>query len=161
MIFKIRKGEIKDMASVLELILELATFEKEPDAVEIAMYDLIKEGFSSKPAFQIFVAEMQDEIVGMALFYPRFSTWKGKSMHLEDLIVKEDKRGLGIGKALYNTYLTYSHKQNAKRVEWVVLDWNENAIDFYEKSGATVFDNWRVVQMDKEKLSEYVAKINA
>ncbi len=161
MSFKIRKGEIKDMASVLELIQELANFEKEPDAVEIDMYDLIKEGFSSKPTFHIFVAELEERIVGMALFYPRFSTWKGKSMHLEDLIVQEDKRGLGIGKALYNTYLSYSHKKNAKRVEWVVLDWNKDAINFYEKSGATVFDNWRVVQMDKDKLSEYVAKINA
>ena len=154
--FTIRKGEIKDMASVLELIQELATFEKEPDAVEIDMYDLIKCGFSTKPAFNIFVAEIDDDIVGMVLFYDRFSTWKGKTIHLEDLIVKENKRGLGIGKALYDKFLKYAHKKNAKRVEWVVLDWNTHAIDFYKKSGATVLNDWRTVQMEKKELDLYV-----
>ncbi len=154
--FKIREGEIKDMASVLELIKELANFEKEPDAVEIDMYDLIKHGFSSKPSFKIFVAQMKDDIVGMVLFYPRFSTWKGQSLHLEDLIVREEKRGLGIGKALYTKFLEYAQKQKMNRVEWVVLDWNKNAIDFYEKTGAKILKDWRTVQMDKEALKEFV-----
>ena len=156
MSFIIRKGEIKDMAAVLELIQELATFEKEPNAVEIDMYDLIKCGFKAKPSFTIFVAEMDEDIVGMVLFYDRFSTWKGKSIHLEDLIVRESKRGLGIGKALYSKFLKYAYKEKAKRVEWVVLNWNKPAINFYIKSGATVYPDWRTVQMDEQKLAAYV-----
>jgi len=156
--FIIRKGEIKDMASVLELIKELADFENEPDAVEINMYDLIKDGFSANPSFKTIVAELEDKIVGMALFYPRYSTWKGNSIHLEDLLVKKDKRGLGIGKALYKSFLTYAHQQKVKRVEWVVLDWNKFAVEFYERSGAKVLNDWRTVQMDEKALSEYINK---
>ncbi len=154
--FTIREGMIKDMANVLELIKELASFEKEPDAVEIDIYDLIKHGFSSKPAFKIFVAEQKTEIVGIVLFYPRFSTWKGKTFHLEDLIVKQEKRGQGIGKALYHKFLEYAHQQKVKRVEWVVLNWNKNAITFYEKTGATILEDWRTVQMNEKALNEYI-----
>ncbi|MEE9350603.1 MAG: GNAT family N-acetyltransferase [Flavobacteriaceae bacterium] len=157
--FIIRQGEIKDMGSVIELIQELAAFEKEPDAVEIDMYDLIKEGFTPNPSFKSFVAEMNDEIVGMALFYQRFSTWKGKSIHLEDLIVQKNKRGLGIGKALYREFLQYAYNQKAKRVEWVVLNWNTDAIAFYEKSGASVLTDWRTVQMNEKSLENFIKNI--
>jgi len=155
----IRKGEVKDMPFVLELIKELARFEKEADAVIIDVNYLIDNGFSSNPAFQVFVAEMDNnEIVGMALFYSRFSTWKGKSLHLEDLIVKENKRGFGIGKALYAKFLNYAKQQKVKRVEWAVLDWNTNAIAFYKKYGATVFDDWRIVQMNENQLTAFTTK---
>ncbi len=154
--FIIRKGVSTDMASVLGLIEELAIFENEPNAVIIDDKYLINEGFKENPSFKVFVAEMNAEIVGMALFYPRFSTWKGKSFHLEDLIVKKDKRGLGIGKALYSKFLHYAYSHNVKRVEWAVLDWNTPAIDFYEKSGATVFKDWRIAQMNEEQLKNYV-----
>jgi GNAT superfamily N-acetyltransferase len=154
--FTIRKGEIMDMASVLELIKELAAFEKEPDAVIIDQYDLIKDGFSTNPAFKTYVAEIDDEIIGMALFYQRYSTWKGKSIHLEDLIVKQNHRGLGVGKALYKEVLQYAKTQHVKRVEWVVLDWNKNAIDFYKGSGAKVLDDWRTVQITDDALNAYL-----
>jgi len=157
--FLIRNAIENDMSSVLSLIKELAIFEKEPNAVIIDEKYLITEGFKSNPSFKVFVAEMNDNIVGMVLFYPRFSTWKGKSYHLEDLIVKKEKRGLGIGKALYNKFLNYAYSHNVKRVEWAVLDWNTPAIDFYNKSGATVFDDWRIAQMNGEQLENYV-KIN-
>ena len=98
----IRKGEQKDMKSVLELIQELAVFEKEPDAVELTVADLERDGFGSNPLFHTFVAEIDENIVGIALYYYRYSTWKGKTIHLEDLIVKENQRGSGVGFALYS-----------------------------------------------------------
>ncbi len=153
---KIRKGVAKDMFAVLELINELAIFEKEPNAVIIDVDYLIKAGFGEKPLFKVFVAELDNEIVGMVLFYPRFSTWKGKTLHLEDLIVKKNKRNLGIGKALYFEFLKYANQQQVKRVEWVVLDWNKNAIDFYKKSGANVFTNWQTVQMNEQQIAQFI-----
>jgi len=119
--FEIRVGEKRDMGSVLKLINELAVFEREPNAVEIDVQDLIENGFKQNPAFNIFVAEYAGEIVGMALFYNRFSTWKGPSIHLEDLIVTEKFRGQGIGKSLYDKVLEFAWQKGIKRVEWVVL----------------------------------------
>ena len=97
----IRKATEKDMPFVLELIQELATFEKEPDAVVVTVADLVRDGFSEHPLFHCYVAEKENTIIGMALFYYRYSTWKGKTIHLEDLIVKADQRGTGAGFALY------------------------------------------------------------
>ncbi len=159
MSFIIRDARKADMPSVLGLIKELAEFENEPNAVIIDKEYLIQEGFKPNPSFQVFVAELNNEIVGMVLFYPRFSTWKGKTLHLEDLIVKQNKRGLGIGKALYTKFLNYAYTQIVNRVEWVVLDWNKPAIEFYKKSGATIFDDWRTVQMNKEQLTAYIKRI--
>ena len=129
----IRKATKNDMPSVLELIQELATFEKEPDAVVVTTEDLIRDGFSENPLFQCFVAEVANEIIGMALYYYRYSTWKGKTIHLEDLIVKESKRGTGAGFALYKEIIKQGKAENVRRIEWNVLDWNTPAIDFYEK----------------------------
>jgi len=156
MSFIIRKGEIKDMPSVLKLIKELAVFEKEPDAVEVLLEDLEKDGFGDKPLFKTYVAEMDHKIVGMALFYPRYSTWKGPTIHLEDLIVSKNMRGLNIGTALYKKVLEYAYEKNVRRVEWVVLDWNTPAIDFYEKSGATVLRDWDTAQMTREGIAKYL-----
>ena len=94
---KIRKGTPQDMPDVLALINELAVFEKEPDAVVISTEDLVRDGFSENPLFHTFVAEVNEEIIGVALYYYRFSTWKGKTIHLEDLIIKENNRGTGAG----------------------------------------------------------------
>ncbi|HSQ46771.1 MAG TPA: GNAT family N-acetyltransferase, partial [Lutibacter sp.] len=116
--FSIREGKIEDMASVLNLIKELAHFEKEADAVIISVADLEKDGFGNSPLFKTFVAEVDEEIVGMALFYPRYSTWKGPTIHLEDLIVKKNKRGLNIGSALYKKVIEYGHNLGVKRMEW-------------------------------------------
>ncbi|MFK5889173.1 MAG: GNAT family N-acetyltransferase [Flavobacteriaceae bacterium] len=154
--FIIRKGEKPDMTQVLSLIKELAVFEKEPDAVIVTKKTLQKHGFGKKPLFKTFIAELDGEIVGMALFYPRYSTWKGPTLHLEDLIIKKDKRGLGIGKALYDKVLKYAYKKKVKRVEWVVLDWNTPAIDFYIKSGAKILPDWRTAQMDEQGLKNYI-----
>ena len=96
----------------------------------------------------------------MALVYDRFSTWKGRSIHLEDLVVNSDLRGRGIGKALYSEVIKYAVKRNVKRLEWVVLDWNKNAIDFYESSGAKLLKDWYLVQMDQSRMEKYLKKNN-
>ena len=156
MSFKIRKGEKTDMPSVLKLVQELADFEKEPDAVIVTVADLEKDGFGASPLFKTFVAELDDEIVGMALFYPRYSTWKGPTIHLEDLIVTKHKRGLNIGKALYAKVLEYGYKKGVKRIEWVVLDWNTPAIEFYKKTGAVILEDWNLAQIDEQAIKNYL-----
>ena len=165
----IRKGEKKDMKAVLELIQELATFEKEPDAVVVTVADLERDGFGPNPLFHSFVAEMDNDpsdseqakqIVGMALYYYRYSTWKGKTIHLEDLIVKEKMRGSGLGLALYSKIIEQGKLDNVRRIEWNVLDWNTPAIDFYIKSGAKILYDWRVAQMDENGINEFLEKNN-
>lgn len=152
----IRKATKNDMPSVLELIQELATFEKEPDAVVVTVDDLVRDGFSENPLFQCFVAEVENKIIGMALYYYRYSTWKGKTIHLEDLVVKENKRGTGTGFALYKEIIKQGKVENVRRIEWNVLDWNTPAIDFYEKSGAKVLGDWRVVHMDDKGIEQFL-----
>jgi len=156
--YHIRKSNANDMPQVLELIKELAVFEKEPDAVIVTAEDLVKEGFGKDPLFTCFVAEMEDEIVGMALIYYRFSTWKGRAIHLEDLIVKENLRGSGIGKALYTRVIQYAAEKQVKRIEWAVLNWNVGAIKFYERSGANVMKDWYIAQMDEDGIRNYLEK---
>lgn len=161
----IRKGNRNDMQAVLDLIQELAEFENEPDAVLVTVDDLVRDGFGPTPLFQVLVAEIDDDantssegkqIVGMALYYHRFSTWKGKTIHLEDLVVKEKMRGTGLGYALYSEILKQGKKDGVRRVEWNVLDWNTPAIEFYKKSGAKIMDGWLVVQMDEQGINEFV-----
>ncbi|MCI2229205.1 GNAT family N-acetyltransferase [Polaribacter sp. MSW13] len=156
MSFIVRKGEEKDVQSVLDLILELAVFEKEPNAVEITIDDLLKDGFSKNPKFKLFVAEENEIVIGIALFYERYSTWKGRAIHLEDLIVTKSRQKIGAGKALYKAVLKYAYDHNFKRVAWEVIDWNTNAINFYKSTGATYLNDWSVVQMDEKSLEEFI-----
>jgi GNAT superfamily N-acetyltransferase len=160
----IRKGNPQDMESVLGLIQELAIFEKEPEAVVITVDDLVRDGFGEKPLFNVFVAEIQDEsgnkeIVGIALYYYRYSTWKGKTIHLEDLIVKEKMRGTGLGSALYAEIMKQGKKDNVRRVEWNVLAWNTPAVKFYQNSGAKILEDWQVVQMDENGINSFLEKL--
>ena len=152
----IRKGTPTDMPAVLSLIKELAVYEKEPDAVVVTVEDLIRDGFSPNPLFHCFVADVNDQIIGIALYYYRYSTWKGKTIHLEDLIVKEKKRGIGAGMALYKEVIKQGKKDGVRRIEWAVLDWNQNAIDFYVKTGAKVLSDWRLVQMDEQGMEAFL-----
>lgn len=155
----IRKGTKEDMPAVLELIKELAHFEKEPDAVVVTVEELVKDGFGNDPLFYTLVAETEEGIIGMALFYYRYSTWKGKTIHLEDLIVKESKRGTGAGGALYKEVIRFAKKEGVRRVEWVVLSWNQHAIDFYERSGAAILQDWLTVQMNEEGITKFTLDI--
>tara|TARA_R110001583_G_scaffold52804_7_gene163558 strand:- start:1955 stop:2431 length:477 start_codon:yes stop_codon:yes gene_type:complete len=158
MSFKIREGKKEDMPSVLKLIKELAHFEKETNAVIVTVNDLENDGFGKTPLFKTFVAEIDNEIVGIALFYQRYSTWKGPTIHLEDLIVTENKRGLKIGSALYKKVIEYGYNKGVKRIEWAVLDWNEPAIEFYESTGAKVLRDWDTAQIDSASMKKYLNK---
>ena len=151
--FKIRFAQSSDVEDIINLIQELADFEKEPDAVIINAEYLLQHGFGKNPAFRCFLAEdKNNNILGMALFYHRFSTWKGLTFHLEDLIVKQQYRKLGIGKALFEAFLNHAKEKKVNRAEWVVLDWNTNAIEFYKSYNAKILDDWKTVQMDKETI---------
>ncbi|GAB5401035.1 MAG: GNAT family N-acetyltransferase [Aureisphaera sp.] len=152
----IRKATPNDMKAVLGLITELAIFEKEPDAVKISVKDLEEAGFGEDPMYTCFVAEHNSEIVGMALIYFRFSTWVGKTVHLEDLVVKEKMRGHGIGNLLYKEVMKFALDAGVKRVNWMVLGWNKGAIRFYERTGAEVLEDWWQVGMDEDGIKNFV-----
>ncbi|QLE01523.1 GNAT family N-acetyltransferase [Galbibacter sp. BG1] len=157
----IRRAEKEDMGQVLELIQELADFEKEPDAVEVTAEDLIRDGFGENPLFKCYVAEVNNRIEGMALFYNRYSTWKGKTIHLEDLVVRKSSRGTGLGSALFAEVIKHGHMEGVKRIEWVVLDWNTPAVNFYKKNGANILSDWDTVQLNEEGIKNFIANNNS
>lgn len=157
--FAIRDAVVADMPQVLGLIKELASFEKEDNAVEVTVEDLVRDGFGENVLFHCFVAESDAKVVGMALVYHRYSTWKGPIIHLEDLVVAETMRGTGLGTALLDAVVAYGAKLGVKRINWEVLDWNEPAIAFYEKKGARVMRDWDVVQLDEKGIWNYLNKI--
>jgi ribosomal protein S18 acetylase RimI-like enzyme len=159
MSYTIRNANEADMKAVLGLIKELAIFEKEPDAVEVTENELICDGFGKSPYFKCLVAERKNKVVGTAIVYYRFSTWKGRILHLEDLVVSENFRNLGIGTALLDEVVKYGHKLGVKRISWEVLNWNKNAIDLYEKKGATVLHDWNVVHLSEKGIKNYIAKL--
>lgn len=142
-----------DFSDVLQLINELAHFEKEPDAVAVTVDELLRDYESG--LFNCLIATLNDNVVGMALYYNRYSTWKGKTIHLEDLIVTKSARGKGIGKALLDALIAIAKAEKVRRLEWCVLDWNTNAIAFYEKTGATILKDWYLVQMDEATIKQY------
>ena len=152
----IRKAEKKDSLAILNLIKELALFEKEPESVKLKLSDIENDGFGTKPLFECIVAEINKKIIGMAIYYPRYSTWNGPTIHLEDLIVSEQYKGKGIGTQLYSNFIKMAFNSGVKRVEWNVLDWNSPAINFYKKSGAKVLDDWRSVQMHRSEMKKYL-----
>ena len=158
--FLIRKAKTTDMSKVLDLIVELAIFEKEPLAVEISVDDLIQHGIGSSSDFDCFVAEADNDIVGIALVYTRFSTWKGRVLHLEDLIVSKNMRGKGVGSALLDRVVKHASDLKVKRVSWEVLDWNTPAIQFYETKGADVKRDWDVVHLNEEGIKKYLSKLS-
>ena len=155
---RIRQAGANDMAQVLRLIKELAVYENEPDAVEVTVDDLIAYGTGKDAQFTCFVAEKENEIRGIALVYYRFSTWKGRTVHLEDLIVRKAYRGQGLGMALYTEVIKYTYELGLKRLEWVVLDWNTTAVDFYKASGAHVMQEWNTVQMDTAAMKAFLSE---
>ena len=149
----IRKAVQEDMIAVHALITELAIYEREPNAVIISVDDLIRHGFSEQ-RFHCFVAEHKKSgIVGMALYYSRYSTWKGPTLHLEDLYVKPKFRKGGLGKELFDKVVDEAAKQNVGRMEWTVLEWNEPALNFYKKYNATLDSEWHLGTLTREQLN--------
>ncbi|MBN4070184.1 GNAT family N-acetyltransferase [Olleya sp. AH-315-F22] len=158
--YTIREALEKDMPQVLNLIKELALFEKEPNAVEVTVQDLQKDGFGEHPEFKCFVAECNKKVEGIALVFKRYSTWKGSILHLEDLVVSERMRGLGLGTALLDKVVKYGNDLGVKRINWEVLDWNEKAIKLYEKKGAKILRDWDVVHLNEQGIKNYISKID-
>ena len=142
MTIHIRTGMKSDLPKVLELISELAIFEKAPEQVTITLEQLEKDGFEGNPLYHFLVAESNHEVVGMAFYYFRYSTWKGKFLYLEDFIVRQEYRSKGIGKTLFNELKNQAIKDECIGMSWQVLDWNEDAIRFYKSIGAELDDEW-------------------
>ena len=146
----IRLARKEDAPEILAMIQELADFERESDAPALSVSDLIRDGFSDQALFHVLLAEEHDRIKGMAFIYERYSTWKGKSLYLEDLIVKKEFRGQGIGSRLMDAVIDKAREGGYTRLEWQVLDWNEGAIEFYKKLGVELDSSWINCRMTME-----------
>ncbi len=145
----IRKGTIHDLPEVYELIIELAIYEKAVDQVSNTIEKLEKDGFGEKPLFEFLIAENEiQQIVGMSLYYYRYSTWKGKRLYLEDLIVKENHRGKGYGKKLLEATIAEAKHSNSTGLMWQVLAWNKPSIDFYQTFNTTFDGEWLNVHLE-------------
>lgn len=131
--FIIRDGRIEDVPKVLELIKELAKYEKAENEVLVTEQQLIKDGFGDDPLFYFFVGENENGIIGLSFYYYRYSTWKGKRLYLEDIIITESERGKGFGRKLFAHTIKHALKTECSGMMWQVLDWNEPAINFYKK----------------------------
>jgi len=155
----LRKAEKKDVAAILELIRELAALEHAPGEVTLTTLELEKDGFGLKPLFWVILAELNGNIVGMSFWYIAYSTWKGKCLYLEDIIVKEKFRGRGIGKMLFDATVREAAQMNAARMMWQVLDWNTPAIEFYQnKYGAEISSEWLNGRLTQEQIRKLAAK---
>jgi GNAT superfamily N-acetyltransferase len=148
----IRSGKKEDLPAVLKLIQELATFERAPDEVKNSVARMEHDGFGPNPIYWFFVAIIEDEIVGLSLFYWRYSTWKGKQLYLEDLIVTERVRGQGVGKLLFEKMMQHTLDEDCTGMMWQVLDWNEPAIEFYKKYGTSIGNTWLNCLLDRERI---------
>lgn len=138
----IRKAKIEDCERILQLVKELARYEKAAKEVTVSLEHFTESGFGKKPVWQALVAEVDGTIQGFALYYIRFSTWKGQRLYLEDFIVTEEMRGKGLGKLLFDQVLIEARKRKLSGVQWQVLEWNEDAINFYKKYEAAFDSEW-------------------
>ncbi len=156
---KVRKGQLDDLPQAHALIQELATYERAPQEVTNTVAEMELDGFGENPVFKFFVAESEEGIVGIALYFTTYSTWKGRTLYLEDLIVTERLRRAGIGKMLFNAVAHEANTTGAKRFAWQVLNWNEPAIAFYKKIGATLETDWYNCRMTEEQIQQYTAQL--
>lgn len=155
----IRKGKKEDLPQVLELIKELAAYERAPHEVINTVEQMERDGFGQHPVYGFFVAELEGTIIGMALYYWRYSTWKGKRLYLEDIIVTEQHRGKGIGKKLFDRVMQHALDENCTGMMWQVLDWNEPAIKFYRNNYNARFDNgWVNCHLEREEMEKLLNK---
>ena len=145
---KIRSALAADVALVLELVRDLAAYEREPDAVVATEADLLRDGFGAAPLFECLIAEEDDEAAGFAFYFFNYSTWRGRpGIHLEDLFVRPRFRGHGIGKALLARVAAVAVEKQCARFQWDVLEWNQPAIDFYQAMGAEFLNDWRIMRV--------------
>jgi GNAT superfamily N-acetyltransferase len=156
MTLQIRRAVRADVPRILELVRELAAYEREPDAVVATEADLVRDGFGVSPAFHVFLAEEDGRCIGFALYFYTFSTWAGRRcLHLEDLFVEPAHRGRGAGVALMRAVAREAVDKECARFIWQVLDWNQPAIDFYERLGARVMKEWIAARLDGDALTAF------
>ena len=150
---RIRSAVKEDVGVMLQLVRELAEYEREPDAVVATEEDFLRDGFGAEKRFDCLMAEWDGCVCGFALYFHNYSTWRGRAgLHLEDLFVRPQYRGLGVGKALLMRVAEIGASEGAVRLQWDVLEWNEPAIGFYEKLGAVRLMDWRTMRVDPKKL---------
>ena len=154
----IRPGQKSDLPWVLELIKELALYEKAPQEVTNTLEKMIEDGFGAQPIYGFFVAENDKGIIGLSLYYWRYSSWKGKRLYLEDIIVTEKERGHGIGKMLFDRTMKRALEENCSGMMWQVLEWNEPAINFYKKYGAKLDNEWTNGTLEREQIEMLLKK---
>ena len=154
----IREARLADCSRILELINELAVYERAPEEVTVTLAEFEDAGFGQKPVWKAFIAELDETIVGFALYYVRYSTWKGCRLYLEDFIVTDSHRGKGIGKQLFDTIVLEAHEKGFNGMTWQVLDWNEPALNFYKKYEAGVEASWLNGSLSKQQLASYYEK---
>lgn len=152
---QIRRGTKTDLPEAFDLIKELAVYEKAPEEVDNSVARMEEDGFGERPVFEFFVAEEDSQIKGIALYYYRYSTWKGKSIYLEDLVVRESERGRGMGKLLLDEIVLEAQRTDSRQVMWQVLDWNEPAIRFYKRLGADLDETWINCKLNHEQILNY------
>ncbi len=138
----IRVGQKEDLSAVLGLVRELAAFENAPDEIEVTVEEMCAWAFGKEKTFDFFVCEIEQKIVGIAVYYYKYSTWKGRCLFLEDIIVTESERGKGYGKKLFAEVVMVAKKEKVRRMEWQVLEWNKDAIEFYKKYGSKFDGEW-------------------
>lgn len=155
---QIRAALPQDVPAIHALIVELAVYEREPDAVLIAEADLLRDGWGPEPLFSCLVAEDNGQVCGFALYHPTYSTWTGRSLYLEDLYVQPDHRGRGLGSALLARVAAEAERQGCARLDWSVLTWNESAIRVYERIGAVRMEEWRRMRLTGEPLQALAAR---
>jgi GNAT superfamily N-acetyltransferase len=151
----LRVAKKEDCPRLIELVNELAVFEKLPEEVTVSLQEFEDAGFGNNPVWKAFVAVDNDVIIGFALYYIRFSTWKGCRVYLEDFIVTETYRGKGIGKLLFEQIIKETKELGYSGMVWQVLDWNEPAIGFYKKYEANIEEGWLNASLSKEQVSKY------
>ena len=151
----IRRGQETDLPRVLALIQELAAYERAPHEVTNTLDMMRRDGFGPEPIFGFFVLESGAELLGLALFYTAYSTWKGRMLYLEDLAITEAARRGGYGRQLFGAVVAEARRTNAQRLKWQVLDWNEPAIGFYQKLGAQLDGEWLNGNLTAEQLANF------
>ncbi|WP_183560750.1 GNAT family N-acetyltransferase [Mucilaginibacter sp. SP1R1] len=151
----IRVAQQNDCPRLMELVHELALYEKLPDEVSVTLAEFEAAGFGTNPVWKAFVAQADGLIIGFAIYYIRYSTWKGCRMYLEDLIVTEAYRGKGVGKLLFNRLIAEAKELDYSGMVWQVLDWNEPALNFYKKYEASIESGWLNASLSREQFLNY------
>lgn len=154
----IRKAEKEDVPEILFLIKELADFEKSLNQVTVTEAELIKDGFEDNPLYYVIIAEVNNEIKGIAVYFYTYSTWNGKTLYLEDLVVSGKSRSSGLGKELMDEIIRIGKKEDVHRISWQVLDWNVEAQKFYKRYGASLDDEWLNGRLDNEQIRRFEGK---